>query len=223
MKPFECLYVPIGVLTFHLESAKQAFDDSIALLKSIDASVTVPDEMLLTIETLLRYIDGKNPDLVILQNVTFANSAYATEVLKRLRAPVLLWTLREPVIDGGRLRLNSLTGAFSAGYAYKAMRKDPLFYMYGSPSEDSIQTKLRHMIEVAKLKHEMRDANLLMVGHTPQGFGFGRALDLEMASTFGVNVLAIESRELTAIARKMVDDDVISESQEVNRLMVGLQ
>lgn len=223
MKPFECLYVPIGVLTFHLESAKQAFDDSIALLKSIDASVTVPDEMLLTIETLLRYIDGKNPDLVILQNVTFANSAYATEVLKRLRAPVLLWTLREPVIDGGRLRLNSLTGAFSAGYAYKAMRKDPLFYMYGSPSEDSIQTKLRHMIEVAKLKHEMRDANLLMVGHTPQGFGFGRALDLEMASTFGVNVLAIESRELTAIARKMVDDDVISESQEVNRRMVGLE
>lgn len=223
MKSFECLYVPIGVLTFHLESAKAAFDDSITLLKEIDETVIVPSEMLLTIETLLNYIDGKNPDLVVLQNVTFANSAYATEVFKRIKAPVLLWTLREPVIDGGRLRLNSLTGAFSAGYAYKAMRKDPLFYMYGSPSESSIQTKLRKIIEVAKLKHSLKDANLLMVGHTPQGFGFGRALDLEMASTFGVNVLAIESRELTKIAKEMIIEDAESEENEVNKRMVGLE
>jgi hypothetical protein len=180
MKPFECLYVPIGVSTFHLESAQKAFEDSIKLLKSIDENVVVSSEMLLSIETLLQYIDGKNPDLVILQNVTFANSAYATEVLKRISAPVLLWTLREPVIDGGRLRLNSLTGAFSAGYAYKAMRKDKIFYMYGSPSDDSIQNKLKKIIVSSKLKHEMKNANLLMVGHTPQGFGFGRALDLEM-------------------------------------------
>jgi L-fucose isomerase-like protein len=223
MKPFECLYVPIGVSTFHLESAQAAFEDSIKLLKSIDEHVIVSSEMLLSIEALVQYIDGKNPDLVILQNVTFANSAYATEVLKRISAPVLLWTLREPVIDGGRLRLNSLTGAFSAGYAYKAMRKDQIFYMYGSPCEDSIQARLKKIISAAKLKHEMKNANLLMVGHTPQGFGFGRALDLEMSSTFGVNVLAIESRELTKIAQEMKIEDAKSEENEIERRMVGLE
>ena len=222
MKPFECLYVPIGVSTFHLESAQKAYEDSISLLKSIDETITVSSEMLLSIETLLKYIDGKNPDLVILQNVTFANSAYATEVLKRISAPVLLWTLREPVIDGGRLRLNSLTGAFSAGYAYKAMRKDKIFYIYGSPSEDSIQNRLKKIIHAAKLKHEMKNANLLMIGHTPQGFGFGRALDLEMASTFGVNLLAIESRELTKVAQEMKIEDAKNEENEIGRRMVGL-
>ena len=144
----------------------------------------------------------KIQDLIILQNVTFANSAYATEVFKKLDAPVLLWTLREPVIDGGRLRLNSLTGAFSAGFAYKAMKKMPLQYMYGFPSETEIQVKLKQVITAAKLKHQLKDVNLLMIGHTPQGFGFGRALDLEMSSAFGVNLLAIESRELTNIAKK---------------------
>ena len=59
----------------------------------------------------------------ILQNITFANAAYASEVLKRFSCPVLLWTLREPVIDGGRLRLNSLTGAYSAGNALAAFAK----------------------------------------------------------------------------------------------------
>jgi L-fucose isomerase-like protein len=223
MKPFECLYVPIGVSTFHLESAQAAFEDSIRLLKSIDENVVVSSEMLLSIEALVQYIDGKNPDLVILQNVTFANSAYATEVLKRISAPILLWTLREPVIDGGRLRLNSLTGAFSAGYAYKAMRKDRIFYIYGSPSDDSIQKTLTKLISAAKLKHEMKNANLLMVGHTPQGFGFGRALDLEMSSTFGVNVLAIESRELTKIAREMNIEDAKNEESEIESRMVGLE
>ncbi|PKM69794.1 MAG: fucose isomerase [Firmicutes bacterium HGW-Firmicutes-19] len=223
MKPFECLYVPIGVSTFHLESAQAAFEDSIRLLKSIDENVVVSSEMLLSIEALVQYIDGKNPDLVILQNVTFANSAYATEVLKRISAPILLWTLREPVIDGGRLRLNSLTGAFSAGYAYKAMRKDRIFYIYGSPSDDSIQKTLTKLISAAKLKHEMKNANLLMVGHTPQGFGFGRALDLEMSSTFGVNVLAIESRELTKIAREMNIEDAKNEESEIENRMVGLE
>lgn len=222
MKQFECLYIPIGVLTFHLESAQQAFEESKELLKRINPHVIVPDEMCLTIDALLRYIDGKNPDLVILQNVTFANSAYATEVFKRISAPVLLWTLREPVIDGGRLRLNSLTGAFSAGYAHKAMRKDPLFYIYGSPNEENIQTKLRNIMEVAQLKHEMRNANLLVVGHTPQGFGFGRALDLEMSSTFGVNMMSIESRELTAIARTLSIEQANKEHEEIQQRMVGL-
>ena len=78
-----------------------------------------PEKMLLTIGDLDEFLDKINPDLIVLQNITFANAAYASEVLKRFSCPVLLWTLREPVIDGGRLRLNSLTGAYSAANAIK--------------------------------------------------------------------------------------------------------
>ena len=60
----------------------------------------------------VRILDTVDPDLIILQNLTFANAAYASEIMHRFRnVPLLLWTLREPVIDGGRLRLNALTGA----------------------------------------------------------------------------------------------------------------
>jgi len=223
MKPFEVLYIPIGVPTFHLESAENAFQASIRLIHSLHPQAIVPDQMLLSIDLLLAYINQKNPDLIILQNLTFANSAYATEVLKQFSCPVLLWTLREPVIDGGRLRLNSLTGAFSAGYAYYAMKSTPLQYMFGSPDEAVIKTKLAHVIQAALIKHELKGMNLLMIGHTPQGFGFGRALDLEMATTFGVNLLAIESRELTQIAKKMTIDDAKIENEDAHRKMVDLE
>ena len=121
MTKFQVAYVPVGVPTFHLESAQKEFEKSIDLLNTITDAAIVPDKMLLSIQDLTNFLDTIEPSLIILQNITFANAAYASEVLKRFSCPVLLWTLREPVIDGGRLRLNSLTGAYSAGNALAAV------------------------------------------------------------------------------------------------------
>ncbi len=203
MKKMEIIYCPIGVPTFHLESAQKIFEESISLIHSIDSDAIVPNKMLLSLSDLQSYISDRNPQLVIVQNITFANAVYGTEIFKKFAVPTLLWTLREPVIDGGRLRLNSLTGAFSAGNAFKNLRDDNLLYLFGSPSEATVKTYLTQVINAAKVKSSMKDMNLLMIGHTPQGFGFGRALDLEMAKYFGVNLLTIESRELTQMARKL--------------------
>jgi L-fucose isomerase-like protein len=220
MKKFEVIYIPIGVPTFHLESAQREFDASIALLQSIEPTVITPTEMILSINLLNEYLVDKNPDLVIVQNITFANAAYATEIFKRLNAQFLLWTLREPVIDGGRLRLNSLTGAFSAGNAFAQMVEGNLLYLYGGPKEEAIQQKLRKMIHTAKVKHQMQNMNVLMIGHTPEGFGFGRALDLDMAKTFGVNLLSVESRELTKLAKNLVEEEYqVAKSTALKRML----
>jgi L-fucose isomerase-like protein len=84
------------------------------------------------------------------------------------------------VIDGGRLRLNSLTGAYSAANAIKQFRKEPFEYIFGAPGEADVQAKIKAAIRAAKLKALMKELKLAAVGQTPQGFGFGRALDLEL-------------------------------------------
>ena len=101
------VYIPVGVPTFHLESAQDQFSRSCSLLKQIDSRFVCPENMLLTMDDLRAYLDSVQPDLIVFQNLTFANAAYMSEVLRRFSCPLLLWTLREPVIDGGRLRLNS--------------------------------------------------------------------------------------------------------------------
>jgi L-fucose isomerase-like protein len=223
MKKFNVVYVPIGVPTFHLESAKKLFNESIELLKELYPEVIVPDDMLLSIDALNMFIEKYEADLIIVQNITFASSAYITEILKRTHADLLLWTLSEPVIDGGRLRLNSMTGAFSAGYAYQAMRNKPFQYMIGLPSNSSVKNELSTIIEAAKVKHDLKDMNLLVIGDTPVGFGFGRALDTDLASTFGVNLMNIESRELTNLAKKSDFEDAKKEEDETHKKMVDLQ
>ena len=218
---FQFAYIPIGVPTFHLESAQKAFDDSVSLLRAIDPDVRVPDEMLLSLDKLNAFLDTITPDFVIVQNVTFANAAYMSAVLRRFSCPVLLWTLREPVIDGGRLRLNSLTGAYSAANIMRAC--DQKFsYVFGAPAEDKTVRAIHACVAAAKVKYNMRHLNLLQIGHTPEGFGFGRGLDAEMLSVFGVNLKSIEARELINQAKACSDEEADRYLENARSRIVGL-
>lgn len=219
---FKSAYIPIGVGTFHLESAQAEFDKSVSLLKSIDESVYTPDEMLLTIDKLKAYISSIKPDLAIVQNLTFANAAYMSEILHSFDCPVILWTLREPVIDGTRLRLNSLTGAFSAANTLRGFGRS-FEYVFGSPTEDEVISKIKAAVSAARLKKAMNCLKLAQIGHTPQGFGFGRALDAEMIKTFGVTLESIEARELIDKAKAFTAEEIAPCLEDAKSRICGLE
>ena len=223
MKPFEPVYVPVGVPTFHMPSAQDAFERSAAALKAIDGDFVCPEEKLLSLDALRAYLEPLAPDLVVFQNLTFANAAYMAEVLRRTSCPVVLWTLREPVIDGGRLRLNSLTGAYSAANTLRAFSDRPFVYVFGAPEEARVQDALKAAVAAARVKHDMRSLKLAAVGHTPQGFGFGRALDGELMDTFGVELEAIEARELIDRAKGYTDEECAPYLEKTARMTCGFE
>lgn len=223
MKNFQVAYVPIGVPTFHLESAGAEFERSKELLMGLFADVKMPDEMLLSMDKLTEFLGSIDPDLIILQNVTFANGAYTLEVAKRFSCPIVLWTLREPVIDGGRLRLNSLTGSYSAANALSAFSRRPAAYVFGSPLEAQVKEKLEDVISAAKVRHSLKSLKLAAVGQTPQGFGFGRALDQELAALFGVTLESIEARELIDKAKSYSDEEVREYIEDAKSRIKGLE
>lgn len=76
MTKFQVAYVPVGVPTFHLESAQKEFEKSIDLLNTITDAAIVPDKMLLSIQDLTNSLDTIEPSLIILQNITFANANF---------------------------------------------------------------------------------------------------------------------------------------------------
>ena len=178
--------------------------------------------MLLTMDKLRAFLDCVQPDLVIFQNLTFANAAYMSEVLRRFSCPMLLWTLREPVIDGGRLRLNSLTGAYSAANALAAFNGRAFNWAFGAPEEASVVAAVKASVEAAKIKKAMKTLTMAAIGHTPQGFGFGRALDSELMNTFGVELEAIEARELIEKAKTYSDEECAAYLAETEKCTCGL-
>lgn len=220
---FQAVYVPIGVGTYHMETANEYFHRSMEALKELCPEIVCPESILLTTDAATQYLQPLHPDLIILQNITFANAAYASEVLRRFDCPLVLWTLREPVIDGGRLRLNSLTGAYSAANAIHAFRKDGQFeYVFGMPEESGVKAELGASIRAAQTLCALHGLKMAAIGHTPQGFGFGRALDAEMMSTFGVTLDSIEARELINKAKGYTQQDCETELAEARRVLVGL-
>jgi len=223
-KEFQAAYIPVGVPTFHLESAEKEFGKSAELLRGICPDTRVPDDMLLSIDKLSAYLDTIDPDLVIFQNLTFANAAYVSEVLHRFRdVPIVLWTLREPVIDGGRLRLNSLTGAYSAANTIRQFRHEPFEYVYGAPEEEKVGQKLRAAFAAAELKLDLKTLKISAVGHTPQGFGFGRSMDAELLHAFGVSLESIEARELIDRAKSFTEEECAEYLADASGRMVGLE
>ena len=217
------VYIPVGVPTFHLESAQDQFERSIRLLRGLDEHFVVPEKMLLNLDDLRAYLAPLQPDLIVFQNLTFANAAYMSEVLRRFDCPVLLWTLREPVIDGGRLRLNSLTGAYSAANTLRAFDDRAFSYTFGAPEEEPVIRAAKAAVEAARVKKAMRSLRMSAVGHTPQGFGFGRALDSEIMNSFGVELEAIEARELIDMAKGYTDEECAEYLQRTDAATCGLE
>ncbi len=223
MSKFSVAYIPVGVPTFHLESAQKEFENSISLLKTLTDTVYYPREALLSVEKLNEFLDEISPDLIIFQSLTFANSRYISSVLNKFTCPIALWALREPVIDGMRLRLNSLTGAYSAANVIKQCRGEPVEFVFGSPKEDDTARDLKVIIDAARVKKALTELNIACVGHTPDGFGFGRALDVDVLKTFGCNLLSVESRELMNRARSYTDDEILPFLEDAEKKTVGLE
>jgi len=221
MAEFQIAYLPIGVPTFDLESAGKEFIKTKGLLERIADCVKMPDEMLLTMDKLNAFLDEIAPDFMILQNVTFANAAYAGEIAKRFSCPMVLWTLPEPVLDGTRLRLNSLTGAYSAA---NMLRNMGVFFtsLLGSPDEEHVQGILCSAIGAAKVLWQMRGIKIASIGHTPEGFSFGRALDMELLKNFHVTLETVEVRELMEKARTFSEQDAEKYMKTAEERICGL-
>ena len=223
MKEFQVAYFPIGVPTFHLESANKEMQGSSELLKSICENTAVPEELLLSLDTLDAFMEGLDPDLLVIQNATFANAAYTKEILCRFpEVPLILWALKEPVIDGGRLRLNSLTGAYSAANTIKQYRKEPLEFILGSPSEEKVRKYLEAAVKAAELKKDLQLLKLAAIGDPPQGFGFGKADDADLMNAFGVKLQSAEARELMERASNYTDSDCEEYLKDAERRTSGL-
>ncbi len=207
MKEFTAVYIPVGVPTFHLESAADLFERSKRLMLGMDPSFIVPEDMLLSVDAMTEYISDLEPDLIVFQDLTFANAAYMSEVIIRFDCPVLLWTLREPVIDGTRLRLNSLTGAYSAANAMRNFGRASYEYVFGSPEEDAVIRKIEACVKAARIKREMHGLRLASVGEPPQGFDFGRAHADELNDVFGAEIISVSVPEMIERARSYTDEE----------------
>jgi hypothetical protein len=84
-------------------------------------------------------------DLYILMQSSFSDASPALALLGELKAPVLLWSFREPGQVGERLLLNSMCGSNLAAHALVHAGKN-IYHLHGNPTEAATKTALQEIL-----------------------------------------------------------------------------
>ncbi len=221
------IYVPVGVGTFHMETAEQGFRDSCALLRQLaketgmEDALVIPDGILFSTGEVKAFLKGKTPSLVILQNVTFANAAYTQEICDVTDAPVVVWTLRDPAGDGGRLKRNALTGAFAAANRLYMDGRISYRHILGDPSEESIGRSLAAYMRALSALRKVCGKTLLLVGEPPEGFSFGAAEETVLQESFGLAIRSVSAAAMIEKARAVTEAEAAPFLAEAQKQLRG--
>lgn len=223
MQDLNIVFIPAARTTFYMPSAQENFEKSIALVKDLHPATVVPAEMITSVEALTAYLQNleSTPDLVIFQCTTFVGAEFINTVTRQLTSPVVLWTVREPAADGGRLRLNSLTGAFSAGNSLFAQKR---FYefVFGGADEASVRTRLNQIIAAVKTRVALKNLTLGVVGTFPPGFAFGDLDEALLAKVLGSQVVRTEASAIMQRARSLSQEEIQPAIDELKGAAVGV-
>ncbi len=187
------LYVPVGRPSFDLAAANRLFRDTLAVLAELAVDPRAPLAILTTVDDLevfLRQPDQDAPDLVLFQNTTFVGADFVETVAAHCPAPIVVWAVREPEV-GGRLRLNSLTGANSACHALRDRGRVFDFWL-GNPGEPQLRRRLQSKLRAAAGLRRLASLRVGVVGDPPPGFAFCAADAAALRAATGVELVRLD-------------------------------
>ena len=187
------VFFPLARTTYHMPDAENNFKKSCALFEELFGDFNRPKELITSPEMLSNFADTiTQPDLIIYQSTTFIGGDFVTELTRRFDCPVIIWATREPSIDGGRLKLNSLTGAFSAGNSLYNQGHSYQF-IFGNPDEAEVKKKFQQTASSLEMQKKLKNLVIGVIGSQPAGFGFGAIDEALLAGKLGIRVVRTEA------------------------------
>ncbi|WP_319830078.1 sulfoquinovose isomerase [Bacillus solitudinis] len=183
------LYLPIGRKTFDLEAAEEHRKQSSAFLNSMVEEVVEPENIITSpdeLEGFLKNVDTETIVTTIYQSVTFADGEFVLSVINKVKAPIVVWSVREPSV-GGRLRLNSLTGGNSSSHVLRS-EQHAYSFVFGNVDEGHVQRSFKVKLAVQQVARQLQLLKIGVVGKHPPGFFFSDTNDKLLQKQLGPTV-----------------------------------
>ena len=215
------VYLPLARTTFSMQDAEDNFNKSCLLLESLTENLCKPQELLTSPEALSDFLAAVEcPELIIYQSATFIGGDFVTELTRRFNCPVVVWSVREPSINGGRLNLNSLTGAFSAGNSLY-MQNCNYRFIFGNPDEPSVVQSFKKLFSALEIAEKLSNLIIGVVGTPPPGFDFGNIDESLLASKLGAKITKIDVVNIIKTAKSYSQEDIASSLAELKERTEG--
>jgi L-fucose isomerase-like protein len=217
------LYIPIGRKTFDLEAAEHERRKSSSFLHEVSRHVVEPDSIVTSPEDLKAFLDGVDVDRVsttIYQSVTFADGEFIETIIQQVKAPVIVWSVREPSV-GGRLRLNSLTGGNSTSHVLRCAGH-PYSFIFGNADEANVQMMLKVKLKVQNLLDDLHNLKIGVIGEHPPGFFFSGTDEEALHKQWGVQVEHFDLHKAFEECRKLPREKWEPAIERAEQQVIGL-
>ena len=143
-----CAVVPVARPTFDTAKAEQLTKQAFALLTEIGFETQGSQKLVMTPEDLsiAQSEIVNDADLYILMQSSFCDASSAVALMSSRKAPVLLWSFREPGKVGERLLLNSMCGSNLAAHAL-VHNGETIYHLHGNPNEEATKSALEDLLD----------------------------------------------------------------------------
>ncbi len=133
---------------------------------------------------------SESVDALIALFTTFADGRFIARIAEEVDRPILVWALPEPEL-GGRLRLNSLTGANLACSVLARLQRT-FKYVYADPEENEAGHQIRTWLRAAIAVQKLRKAVIAEIGNPPPGFYTSAVDPLELMRKIGPKLIHVD-------------------------------
>ncbi|MEX0344987.1 MAG: L-fucose/L-arabinose isomerase family protein [Rhizobiaceae bacterium] len=228
--------------TFDVEYAQANFQKMLAALERSGVDTIGPKTLLMDgaqADAAIGELSEKNPDRILILQVTFTDAAMVVEVANRFDLPLSIWSIPEPRI-GGRLRLNSFCGLNLAGHALGLAGRE-FGYLYSAPDAADIDKVLVELlsgernskpVQLAKARDSngtgkaaveaLRGAKIGRIGAHPVGFDTCAYDKNKLQSLAEISVDELELPELFDRAGQVSDEAASVIRNETENVLGGL-
>jgi len=194
-------YVCCARLSFDGDYADQLRERSLKCLSQMDIELVHGSGLTVTeddAEALAAKFHDQRVDVILVQYGTFALGTLIPIFADRLSAPIVLWGVPEPTLEGDKLRSNSFCGINMN--AHTLMRLGRKYdYIFCGPEE--APAALASSFRVIHCLKRLRRVRLGLVGYRVPGFYTSTFDEMGLRRLLGVEVHHVTMAELLDTAR----------------------
>ena len=202
-------YIPLAKGSWLNKQGHTTREESIKeLTKNPEVEIVTPDFIVTNDDQAYEtceYFKNTHVDVMLVHFIGFAPGSIITILATAIPAPVILWSIPEAEMTGGRLEINSFCASnLNAFILSKLGRK----YKYIFSSHESVWEKLGQTVKVLSALKTLRKIKIGLVGSRVPGFYTSNFNELELRRVFGIEVQYITLLELIYLADRIPEEEI---------------
>lgn len=162
----------------------------------------------------LEFFERERPDLIVAHFLTFSLGVVVPMFARRLQAPVVLWSAKEPDPHGGRLQNNSFCAANMNSHFLYRMRV-PYFHVHADAGSAKAEQGLRQAIRVTRTVRMLQRMRIGVIGGRVPGFFTSSCDEMLLRTKIGPEIKYITEHEVIECARHLSKEELDAALQTI--------